>query len=406
MIGKGAVEPLQENLIRANGSPVPQRDMNWRLSINISIWSVLCFQSLVYAASDFAVGFESVTRTFISQWLNPTDVLSILLIIGGDVVQKAVAQLSGGYIVPVTFSFGWVAYSFSALMAAFGDGKIMPAPDCPSIVVNLVSGYTRENRSWVLGRILRDFEEDPCSSALRVVVFRAKPGFVSKDWIWYSGIATMILQCTISFVPFLYHGNWVILMVTLVGTVLALCDGALPQWRSEKWAARKRSRKIIALTRGNGSQHVMIIIGDGQCCDLEDLAAARVHTLPFTRRLLTIFCILRLFLLIVVAGLKQDAWYLLAIGSMGMAQNVVAASARRTPAAHGLPLEEVDIIEGPKVMGVLKDLEVRYPGTGPSLVGIFFPGSLRDDEERWWKARLMKSEGGSEQGRERFIKTS
>src|SRR5271170_2220781 len=185
------------------------------------------------------------------------------------------------------------------------DGKIMPAPDCPSIVVNTASGYIRKNRSWVLGLILRDFEEDPCDSALRVVVYRARPAApATKDWIWYSGIATMILQCIVSMVPFLYHGNWVILMVSLVGTVLALCDGALPQWRSEKWAARKLSSKTVALTRGNGSQYVMIITGCGQCCDLEDLAGGRVHTEPFTRMLLTIFCLLRFVLLIAVAGLK------------------------------------------------------------------------------------------------------
>jgi len=365
------------------------------LSYYDPVWIALIFslQLQECACSNFTVGFESVTKTFLSQWLNPTDVLSVLLIIGGDVVQKAVAQLSGGYLVPVTFSFGWITYSFSALMASFGDGKIMPAPDCQSIVINTNSGYVRENRSWVLGRILRDFEEDPCDSALRVVVFRAKSGPATKDWIWYGGIATIVSQCIIALVPFVDHGNWVILVVTLVGTILALCDGALPQWRSEKWAARKRSRKTVAITRGNGSQHVMIIIAGGQCCDLEDLAAARIHVQPFTRRLLVIFCLLRFMLLIVVAGLHQDAWYLLSIGSVGMAQNIIAASARRTPSSHGLPLEKLNVIEGGKVMGVLKELEVRYPGAGSSLLRVFFPGPLREDEKRWWQMRHMALDG-------------
>jgi hypothetical protein len=48
----------------------------------------------------------------------------------------------------------------------------------------------------------------------------------------------------------------------------------------------------------------MIIIGGGQCCDLEDLAGARVHTELFTRMFFTIFCLLRFVLLIAVAGLK------------------------------------------------------------------------------------------------------
>ncbi len=35
-----------------------------------------------------------------SQWRNPTDILSLLLIIGGDVVQRAIAQLFGVYAQP------------------------------------------------------------------------------------------------------------------------------------------------------------------------------------------------------------------------------------------------------------------------------------------------------------------
>lgn len=43
------------------------------------------------------------------QWKNPADVFSILLILGGDVVGRALAQLAGNRITPVTFSFGrWI----------------------------------------------------------------------------------------------------------------------------------------------------------------------------------------------------------------------------------------------------------------------------------------------------------
>jgi hypothetical protein len=41
-----------------------------------------------------------------SQWKNPGDVFNVLLIIGGDVVARALAQLVGGRLTPVTFSFG------------------------------------------------------------------------------------------------------------------------------------------------------------------------------------------------------------------------------------------------------------------------------------------------------------
>ena len=45
------------------------------------------------------------------QWSNPSDIFTILLIIGGDVVQVAIAQLCAGPVpglTPVSFSFGWV----------------------------------------------------------------------------------------------------------------------------------------------------------------------------------------------------------------------------------------------------------------------------------------------------------
>ena len=46
-----------------------------------------------------------------TQWSNPHDIFTILLIIGGDIVQKAIAQLTAGPVprlTPVSFSFGWV----------------------------------------------------------------------------------------------------------------------------------------------------------------------------------------------------------------------------------------------------------------------------------------------------------
>ncbi len=43
---------------------------------------------------------------FWTQWKNPGDVFSVLLILGGDVILRALAQLSGSGITPVAFSFG------------------------------------------------------------------------------------------------------------------------------------------------------------------------------------------------------------------------------------------------------------------------------------------------------------
>lgn len=46
------------------------------------------------------------SQEFLRQWKTPGDVFSVLLILGGDVVLRALAQLSGSGITPVAFSFG------------------------------------------------------------------------------------------------------------------------------------------------------------------------------------------------------------------------------------------------------------------------------------------------------------
>ena len=95
-------------------------------------------------------------------WRSPGDVASLLMIMNGDIVQKAIAQLCGPRLVPVAFSFGWVVYSIQALSAVLGTGRLMPTnPDWESIVINLDSGYVRANRSWILGRLLRDWDYKP-----------------------------------------------------------------------------------------------------------------------------------------------------------------------------------------------------------------------------------------------------
>ena len=54
------------------------------------------------------------------QWQSPSDILSVLLILGPDVIQRALAQLAGSRLTPAVFSFGWVAYAVSAILSAVG----------------------------------------------------------------------------------------------------------------------------------------------------------------------------------------------------------------------------------------------------------------------------------------------
>ncbi|KAG9237340.1 hypothetical protein BJ875DRAFT_481369 [Amylocarpus encephaloides] len=98
---------------------------------------------------------------FRCQFTHPKGIIAVLLLIGGDIVQKAVAQSTGGklptdnlnlrLITPIVFSFGWVSFSFNAVASALGDGTYLSPPDYPGYVITISSGDTRQNQSWVLG---------------------------------------------------------------------------------------------------------------------------------------------------------------------------------------------------------------------------------------------------------------
>ena len=365
------------------------------------------------------------TQTLLSTAWQTPNVLPVLLIIGGDVIQKALSQLSGRRLVPVAFSFGWVAYSFSTLMSVIGSGRLTSDPDYPAKVINASNGYTRDNKSWVLGRLLRDFERPlPDTVALSVTIFNASQaphkagGVPSLDWYWKSGFIIMAMQLGIAAIPCGLYDDWGILLMTATGIVLALATGALPQWRFEKWACRRQSSKIVSLTGGNGTRYVMVIIGNGVGLDLEDLAAAEsprmrrrfedsgrwgthsagktgsnFHTItdmPAAFWITQFACLTLAFLwivfLITVSGLTENTWYLLAVGGIGMIQNVVIAGVRRHPSTSGIHLDYVEKIERTKVMDTLMDLERRHAKVGKSLVSEFFsdPSNLRPSETKWW----------------------
>lgn len=54
----------------------------------------------------------------LSQWQNPGDVFSVLLVLGGDIIARAQAQLAGSYITPVAFSFGQSPHRFASMLVA------------------------------------------------------------------------------------------------------------------------------------------------------------------------------------------------------------------------------------------------------------------------------------------------
>jgi hypothetical protein len=385
-----------------------------------------------------------------SQWSNPGDILSLLLLMGGDIVQKALAQFVGVsfhffhrgprfMITPVAFSFGWVTYAFTSLrLSIVGDGTLMPDPDTDCIVINCSNAYVRENHSWILGRLLRDHEADhevDPKVSLRIDLFEttSKDERPEVDLPWIIGWTVIVIQQVLAAIPWILYGDWAIFMVTAGGTLGAQLTGALPQWKGEKWAARRireGRRKVVCVTRGNGHHHAMIIICDGKGWDLEELATAEGAARWETRFVcfgLTIFWTL---LLITVSGLKERSWFLIGVGGIGMLQNIYAAGTKRTRGAFNIHLEpykprptiigcrqypkeiddadsdvepdfadlrfQDDEIKG--VAGALMALETEIPKAGASLLPVFFPAGLKYEterfrfnrEKRFWKNAFRK----------------
>lgn len=214
-------------------------------------------------------------------------------------------------------------------------------------------------------------------------------GVPVNDGIHLSGFAVAVLQLGIAAVPCGIFGDWGVLMITFCGIVLAFASASLPQWAKEKWACRRNTNKTVVLTRGNGAQHAIVVLGNGQGLDLEDLAAGpanvNVSASTPTRIAIAGLAALWVFLLITAAGKKENTWYLLAVGGVGILQNIAVAGWARRPSAFGVHLKPVAVIGHPKVMHALIATEQKYPHVGASMRETFFPGKLREDEEETWK---------------------
>ena len=332
----------------------------------------------------------------ITQWKNPQDIFSLLLIIGGDIVQKAMAQLAGNHShfpAPVPFSFGCVAYAYNSVTMVMGEGRLMPATaDYASIVVNAKSGIIRSNNSWVLGRLLRDIEPE-VEHALKVEVYSVKahgkwPLYL--DLVWWSGLLTILVQLALASISAGVYGDWTNFIITGIGTSLTLLSSLLPQWKDEKWACRRlkqRKSKTVCITKGNGSQYVLVIVSDNEAYDLEDLASGRSHPSPLSKVSIIVLALSWIVLLITATCPKDHSWYLIGIGLLGMMQNLYAAGAKRKPSTHCIPLEHEQTFAAMKVMQTLEQVDDIYPGAGRCLLPIFFQQGLRPDEQARWDQR-------------------
>ncbi|KAI4115807.1 MAG: hypothetical protein LQ338_007802 [Usnochroma carphineum] len=422
---------------------------------------------------------QTYFRGLVRGWSKPGDVVALLMIINGDIVQKALAQLAGPRLVPVAFSFGWVVYSIQAFSSVIGTGRLMPtAPDLESIVINIDSGHQRANRSWILGRLLRDWDYKPLTEhGLYITVLDAiyqkdamgaklgsneegsergqalpprqsadgpesgnslgtlcclqpdpdnagttltgdfdkvelnpsqrwfqrllsntltpvqtmthyiqtwtEAQWQEKGWVWMFAWVIIGAQMVVAAVPLKVDHDATTLVITLLGTGLALGCGALPRWREEKWCCRKNTNKKVCLLEGNGGQHVIVVLGNGVGWDLEDLAGGRVAKKAKTTTILTfVQTVLWMALLIIIARDEGQTWFLMIIGGLGILQNIVVAGAPRPASAFGFHLRQREVLYSPNVRHALCQAEEKIAGLGCCLRPIYFPGkATKEDDE-------------------------
>jgi hypothetical protein len=305
------------------------------------------------------------------------------------------------------------------LLVSVGDAKLMPsAPENQCLVITAKNGYRRNSTSWVLGRMLRDYESwmdlavrtklekmlderhrylqrsvkaktavpRPGQTGLCISIYepsKAKRANPRQHVLLYSGLVVVPMQVMIAAIPIVTCRDWSILMITSAGTALALVTGSIPQWKAEKWSCRHGSYNTYILTAGNGAQHAIVILGNSYGLDLEDLAVSSSMTRSssgLTRLCLDAVSVSWICLLIAAAGLTQNTWFLLAVGGLGIVQNLLVAGWRRNPSALGIHLQFREVTEETATMDALFAAEERYATVGHSLSPVFFPGILFPEE--------------------------
>ncbi|KAK7927819.1 hypothetical protein PG985_004817 [Apiospora marii] len=306
------------------------------------------------------------------EWKNPSVVVAtVLMLFGSDVIRSALAQASGTAYVPVCFSFGWVSYALNTLIDIFGDGRLLPKPDYPAKVFALTSKYVRENRNWVVGRIVRD------------------------------------------------HQTWVHRKELLLDNKIRITIYDVKrQGRPCRFSQTRH-----ALTAGNGSRDIIIIRGAGHCMKLEELAAhespmfggpwlkfrcfsakerqSSSMTMPkeiwgvpkgffVTVCSTMVLAVWWLLVFITVPGIEGHTWALILVAGIGFLHNAIVAGLRRKPKERNLPLTFLDSILTRNIMDGLMDLEVSYPGCGAPLVGEFIPGELAKKAMEYFSPKAAK----------------
>lgn len=390
------------------------------------------------------------SETFYSSAI--TSIIPTLFVLGDDAVRKALAQFASNQYeipkehgIPALFGFGWLSYALSSLLPIFNSQmKMSPEPEIRNIqVMNIMSGYARDNSSCVLSRLFRDLEKQSAFKSvhgLSVTILDAvdtpknpKPTAIAKLGTLLSKNhaierATAVLQLLgalnfrfsdniplsedhvvertntgfqfwIALIPWFLDGNISVVGITLAGQTLASSTNQLLISMKEKFAARKKDGDMYALMRGKGHRHVFIVRNKTpNALDLEDLASSSAPEYDWFENALEGWAVIVLafgwfVLFLVASSLRTGIPYLLAIMTVGHLFNMHTGSLPRRAEIADCIFKEKEVFAGSEVMDVLKDLEVKHEGMGQALLKNFFPGPLCLEEELWWAERKATKNG-------------
>ncbi|KAI0388789.1 hypothetical protein F5Y17DRAFT_179564 [Xylariaceae sp. FL0594] len=357
----------------------------------------------------------------------------ILMMHCGDFYHQALALAASDNYATTCFSLGLPHYVLSTLRnLLLGGNRLFPQADGPCMVIN-PDGYSRSgNKSWTLARFVGDhpswmedavsdkveklkkakyeFDKEaakkaktssglkpsvewPTQAGLVVGIYEYDPQKrQGRDVVFWSGIAVTALQLAVATIPIAFYGNWAVFLITVTGALLSFAIGSWPQWPREKWACRKIPEgKIsrISWTKGNGSQHAIVIRFKGCGFNLEDLATGGGNvTIPFPIRVALVALGFQWVALLLVWSIAtalanpSGALFLAIIAGIGTLQNIFSVVISRTPTALGLPLKLVGVVGYPKVINVVYKCADTQHKVGRALATEFFPNGLRDNEEK------------------------
>lgn len=297
-------------------------------------------------------------------------------------------------------------------------------------MVNTYTGRVHTNMSWLLGRLLRNHEywkqslieeakrkrtdvvqvqeivdnvEREKDAELTVYVYtethrRKRSWKDSHDWVWISGVVVTLLQLGIAAIPVGLYREWEILAITAAGICLAFATGFVngaasrPRKRPtlKQLTGRKKKMKegeekneprTYVLTEGPNANLVVMIKSNEKGTDLEEFARVTDEGKNSTIFESAILLVLWVGLLITITGLKTKTWFVVAIGAIGMLQNIVLAGAPRKFVAFGMSLELDTVIQEKNAYATLLELNDQIPYAGLKVMRLFYPGTLRPDRK-------------------------